>query len=279
MCAKQVGGGQNGHVRGYFNNPDDTCQRLEVREGERPSVCVLKVELNEMWNLRETGESRMVPILGKRNSKGEERSRLEAYQQVGPECVKFRMIQGHLGGSWRSEGGVRDKDGAGPLIVTCPLYRLSSLTNPFWDFRKSLLKQSLLCHTQGTNIISFCLAHQSRKTRTRSLCVVIPSHTRDRHFLQASATALAPCKSTALLFASIALFGGSPLLPGVASSSVHPLNEAPSNQASPHWVQGELQSRFNNPASGHMDWFYFLLDFLLHSGVVRTTGPGWLKAF
>lgn len=129
------------------------------------------------------------------------------------------MIQGHPGGSWRSEGGVRDKDGAGPLIVTCLLYRLSTLANPSWDFRKSLLKWRLLCHTQERNILSFWLAYQSQKTRTRSLCVVIPPHTRDRHFLQASTKAPAPFKSTALLFASIALFCGSPLLPGVAASS------------------------------------------------------------
>lgn len=79
MCGEQVGGGQEGPVKSYFNNLDDTCQQLEVRGGERPSVCILKVELNEMWNLRETGESRMDPALGKRNSKGEERSRLEVY--------------------------------------------------------------------------------------------------------------------------------------------------------------------------------------------------------
>lgn len=214
-----MGGGQEGPVRSYFNNLDDTCQRLEVRGSERPPVCVLKVELNEMWNLRETGESRMAPALGKRNSKGEERSRLEVYQQVSPGCVKFWMIQGHPGGSWRSKGGVRDKDGAGPLIVTYLLYRLSTFANPSWDFRKSLLKWSLLFHTQETNILSFYLAYQSQKTRTRSLCVVIPPHTRDRHFLQASSKAPAPFKSTALLFESIALFCGSPFLPGVASFS------------------------------------------------------------
>lgn len=84
-----MGGGQEGPVRGYINNPDDTCQWFKVRGGEKPSVCVLKVELNEMWNLRETGESRMAPALDKRNNKRKERSRLRNISRLVWGVLRF----------------------------------------------------------------------------------------------------------------------------------------------------------------------------------------------
>lgn len=132
--------GQEGPVRGYFNNSDDSCQWLKVRGGEKPSVCVLKVELNEMWNLRETGGSRIAPALDKRNSKRKERSRLALYQENGLGCVKFRMIQGHPGG--QLEIGVRGQGQEWDWTTNSNLSTLQAiyLTNPSWNFRRSLLK-------------------------------------------------------------------------------------------------------------------------------------------
>ena len=84
-----------------------------MKGGERQEVCVLKVELNEVWNLRGRGESRMASCFGKRTNKGEKRNKSEVNQQVGLGNVKFQMIPGHPdGGNLQPAGQQRVGSGS-----------------------------------------------------------------------------------------------------------------------------------------------------------------------
>lgn len=61
-----------------------------------------------MWNLREKEELSMAPSLGKRNSKGGGRIRLEVNWQIVLGYIKFQMIPGHPGrGNLQASGHQR----------------------------------------------------------------------------------------------------------------------------------------------------------------------------
>lgn len=139
-----------------------------------------KVELNSLCNMRETQEPSMALSFGPRNSKGDQRrSRLEVNQQFGFECVNTEMTPGHPGGEnlqapahrgWVHRARRGRTTNTNSLLYFC--LRLSSLTNPSCDIKWTLLKLSLSCYTQGTNIFMYCLTRKSQKAKTLSTSIL-----------------------------------------------------------------------------------------------------------
>ena len=83
------------------------------------------------------GESRTAPSFGLRNSKGEQRSRLEVNQQIGLRHVNSEIILGHPGGKNLQAAGIqrarsREQYGAGGTSLAVQCLRLRFPMQGVW---------------------------------------------------------------------------------------------------------------------------------------------------